>query len=108
MAPSSASGVRSHVVSPFPYTTLVRSGCSPNRPETVALSLKTPPTRPEAGAWVVSIAGPAGVTSTGSAAQPDSAAELLWRSEEHTSELQAHRELGGGLLRVTHVPLAVT
>src|SRR5438132_1577856 len=50
-------------------------GVAPNRPETVALSLKTPPTRPEAGAWVVSIAGPAGVTSTGSAAQPD-------RSEE--------------------------
>src|SRR2546427_661175 len=44
--------------------------CAPKSPESLAWSLKLSPTVPEAGSWVVAIAGWAWAISTGSSAQP--------------------------------------
>src|SRR5256886_147183 len=73
----------------FPYTTLFRSlketvppACAPNRPLSLAVSLKVAPTVPEAGSWTVSIDGLAGPILTGSSAQPETASLLLASPEE--------------------------
>src|SRR5260221_2231619 len=63
----------------FPYTTLFRSG------ESVAVGLLVMSSVREAGY------GGLGGHSAGEGGQPD-------RSEEHTSELQSHRDLGCRLL----------
>src|SRR2546428_11322950 len=43
----------------------VPPACAPNRPLSLALSLKLSPTVPEAGSWVVSTCGEAGPRSEG-------------------------------------------
>src|SRR2546430_233961 len=60
----------------------VPPACAPNRPLSLAVSLKLSPTVPEAGSWTVSIDGLAGPILTGSSAQPLTASLLLARSEE--------------------------
>src|SRR5437667_7380772 len=55
----------------------VPPACAPNRPLSLAVSLKVSPTVPEAGSWTVSIDGVAGPILTGSSAQPLVAAALL-------------------------------
>src|SRR2546421_241734 len=74
----------------FPYTTLFRS------------------TRPEAGAWVVVIAGPAGVTLTGSASHLEATALLLWAPEKEGTQYKVPPELIVVPLGVSKVPLPVT
>src|SRR5947207_3135578 len=55
----------------------VPPACAPNRPLSLAVSLKVAPTVPEAGSWTVSTDGLAGPILTGSSAQPETASLLL-------------------------------
>src|SRR2546428_9029577 len=62
--------------------------CAPKSPESLALSLKLSPTVPEAGSWVVAIAGWAWAISTGSSAQPLVASLLLASPEDRETQRQ--------------------
>src|SRR5205807_2397368 len=79
-----------------------------SRPVMSYVVLWAAPTRPEAGAWVVVIAGPAGVTLTGSASHLEASALFLWLHSFPTRRSSDLTELIVVPLGVSKVPLPVT